>query len=140
MSILAPFLYMILVRRFSGARVVAVTIAMVLAGAVSLLLIGRLHPLIFMFSIVPLMLAEGMIRPLSIVVLLDEYSYAAGSASALMQFVINVVGIVGTSLATLAWSSMITGTGLISLGCGVTALVLWVLMRRRHLLRERLKY
>jgi len=140
MSILAPFLYMILVRRFSGARVVAVTIAMVLAGALSLLLIGRLHPLIFMFSIVPLMLAEGMIRPLSIVVLLDEYSHAAGSASALMQFVINVVGIVGTSLATLAWSSMITGTGLISLGCGVTALVLWILMRRRQLLRERLKY
>ncbi|MBQ9015661.1 MAG: MFS transporter [Firmicutes bacterium] len=140
MSIIAPFLYMLLVRRLSGAWVVTITVAMVLTGASSLLLIGRLHPLIFLFSIVPLMIAEGMIRPLSIVVLLEEYSHAAGSASALMQFACNLVGIVGTSLATLAWSSMITGTGLISLGCGLMALLLWILMRRRDLLRGRLGY
>lgn len=140
MSIIAPFLYMFLVRRRGGAHVVLVTIVMTVVGAVILLIVGKFHPLIFMLGIVPLMISEGMIRPLSIVVLLEEYSHAAGSASALMQFVVNLVGIIGTTLATLHWHSMITGTGIISLACGLLAIACWVQMRRRRLLRQRLDY
>ena len=140
MSILAPFLYIILVRKFSGSIVTSVTIAICIAGGLMLLVIGRLHPVLFLFSIVPIMFAEGMIRPLSLVVLLEEYSHAAGSASALINFIVNLVGIIGTTLATLSWGSMITGTSLITLSCGIFAMILWICMRRRAVLRQRLDY
>lgn len=140
MSIAAPFLYLLLNRLTGSARVVSVTIGMALAAALSLLLIGSFHPVLFLFSIVPIMLAEGMIRPLSLVVLLDEYSHAAGSASAITHFILTLVGIVGTTLATLAWSSMITGVGIITAGCGLLALFCWLRMRRMELMRNRLNY
>ena len=138
MSILAPFLYLLIMRRFSGAAVVRVCVAITLASGLTFLLAGRFHPLIFLMAVVPIMLAEGMIRPLSLVVLLEEYSRAAGSASALIQFVVNLVGIIGTTLATLPWHSMISGTGFITLGCGLISLLFWVILRRKSLLESRL--
>jgi hypothetical protein len=84
------------------------------------------------------MLSEGMIRPLSIVILLEEYRHASRSSSSLMQFSTNLVGVIGTTLATLPWHSLATGTGIISLGCGIAALVCWVIIRRRGLLAGRL--
>ena len=140
MSILAPFIYMMLVRRWSGARVVNITIAMTLAGGAGLLIAGKFHPLLFLLFVLPIMISEGMIRPLGFVVLLEEYSHAAGSASALMQFIVNLVGIVGTTLATLHWHSMITGTAVITLACVLLAVICTAILRSRRLLMQRLGY
>ena len=140
MSIIAPFLYILMARRWNGALVTGITIAMTLAGGLMLLTIGRFHPILFLLAIVPIMISEGMIRPLSYVVLLEEYSQSAGTASSLMQFIINLVGIVGTTLATLQWHSMITGTAIITLVCVALAAVCARQLQRRHLLRQRLNY
>ena len=73
-----------------------------------------------------------------LVILLEEYSYVAGSASALTQFVVNIVGSAGTALATMGWHSMINGVGIITLGFTALAAICWAIIVSRKYLKKRL--
>lgn len=125
MSFIAPFLYIFIYRRSGMNRTVNIALAMVLAGALLLLTTGRINPFLFLLGILPLMLSEGIIRPLVSVVIMEEHADMAGTASSLLQFVGNIVGTVGTTLATLNWTSQIIGVGIISLACGAAGIGCW---------------
>lgn len=130
MSLLGPFLYLVLIKVLKTKKTVSATIAILIVGALILLTGAKFSPFIFLIGIVPLMLAEGIIRPLSTVILLEQHEEQAGSASSLMQFVVNLVGIIGTALGTLSWNSMIFGVGIIALGCAAVSALLWILLLR----------
>ncbi|MGI6737463.1 MAG: MFS transporter [Anaerovoracaceae bacterium] len=134
MSLIAPFLYLWLTKAASVGRVVTIAILVCLAGGVSFLTAAVLSPFSFLAGVLPVMIAEGIIRPLGMIVLLEIYSQEVGTASALMQFVLNLVGCVGTSLATIPWHSTIHGIGFITCGCVLLAAVFWALIVRRRLL------
>lgn len=137
-SFFGPVMYIQLNKVTKTCHIVTVAVILVLAGGAELLVTGKLSPVIFLLGIIPLMLSEGIIRPLGIVVLLEEHSGVTGTASSLIQFVINVVGVIGTSFATLGWTSEIAAVGIISLACGVPALLCWILMVRKKMLARRL--
>ena len=118
-SCLAPFIYLLLTRKLSMHKVVAAAIFAMLLGGVLMLTGGRLSPVFFIAAVLPVLLSEGIIRPLGYVVLLEEFKDAAGTVSSWTHFVLNAVGIVGTSIATLQWSSMITALIILSLACGM---------------------
>ena len=69
---------------------------------------------------------------------MEEYSYVAGTVSALTQFVVNIVGAVGTVLATMGWQSMTHGTGVITMGCVVVSGVFWAIIVYKGYLKSRL--
>ncbi len=137
-SVIAPFVFLLLSRFMKNRMIVRITLALMLISGILLVLTGHLHPVVLTLCIVPMYFSEGIIRPLSLIILLEEYSYVAGSASALIQFVVNVVGAVGTALATLGWSSLIRGTGVIAIGCSLVAIAFWGIICRKGLLKERL--
>ena len=83
-----------------------------------------------------MLVAEGMIRPLGMVVLLEANAEAAGTASSLIGFILNIVAIIGTSVATLGWSSMVFGLGIITLVCCLGAVILWWIMIRLGLTKK----
>lgn len=137
-SLTAPFIYLILTRIFKVRKVVSVAIGVLLLGGVILLFGGSLAPIIFMFGVIPLMLAEGMIRPLGMIVLLEEFHDQAGTTSAWTNFTINAVGVVGTTLATLSWSSKVTGLWIIATGCVAVAVICWAIIVKNKWLQSSL--
>ena len=98
----------------------------------------HISPVLFLLSTLPFIIAEGMIRALGMVVLLEQYSHVAGAASAMINFILNIVGTVGASLATLNWNSYITALAVICIGCMAAALLLWIVIIRKGIMEERL--
>ena len=137
-SFFGPILYIQLNKLIRSARIVTIAIVLVFTGGAEFLFTGRLSPVLFLLAVIPIMLSEGMIRPLGLVVLLEENAAVVGTASALINFVVNVVGILGTSFATLGWRSQILGTGVISLLCGTGAVICWCVIVKKRMLKRKL--
>ena len=138
-SVAAPFIYLALSRKLNSRNIVRITLLLMIASGVMFLTIGRISPVLLILCVIPMYFSEGIIRPLGLVILLDEYSYVAGSASALIQFVVNIVGAVGTAIATIGWSSLVHGTGIITMGCVIAALICWAVISFKGYLKEHLE-
>lgn len=137
-SVMAPFIYLALAKKLKSRMIVRITIALMLMSGVMFFTIGEINPVLLILCVVPMYFSEGIIRPLGLVILLDEYSYVAGSVSALTSFVVNIVGAVGTALATIGWTSMIRGTGVITTACSIVAIAFWAIICAKGYLKERL--
>ncbi len=137
-SVMAPFIYLALAKKTNSRMIVRITILLMLVSGIMLLTIGEISPLLLILCIVPMYFSEGIIRPLGLVILMEEYSYVAGTVSALTQFVVNIVGAVGTALATMGWQSMTHGTGVITMGCVVVSGVFWAIIAAKGYLKIRL--
>ena len=137
-SCISPFLYMVITRHSSTGRACEVCLGLILLSGVMLIAVGGRAPVLFLLSTLPFIIAEGMIRALGMVVLLEQYSHVAGAASAMINFILNIVGTVGASLATLNWNSYITALAVICIGCMAAALLLWIVIIRTGIMEERL--
>ena len=137
-SVVAPFIYLALAKKLTSRNITRLTLLLMLASAVMLLTIGEINPVLLVLCIVPMYISEGIIRPMGLVILLEEYSYVAGTASALMEFVVNIVGAVGTAVDTIGWGSMIMGTGAITMICFLIAAACWLIICARGYLKNRL--
>ena len=137
-SVIAPFAYLFLSKKMNSRMIVRITLILMAASAVMLMTLGEINPVALIVCVAPMYFSEGMIRPLGLVILLEEYSYVAGSASALIEFVVNIVGAVGTAIATIGWQSMIRGTGVITVACAVISIAFWLVICLRGYLRSRL--
>ena len=137
-SCISPFLYMVITRHSSTGRACEVCLGLILLSGVMLIAVGDRAPVLFLLSTLPFIIAEGMIRALGMVVLLEQYSHVAGAASAMINFILNIVGTVGASLATLNWNSYITALAVICIGCMAAALLLWIVIIRKGIMEERL--
>ena len=137
-SVIAPFIYLFLAKKVNSRMIVRITLVLMLVSGIMLFTIGKINPVLLILAVIPMYFSEGIIRPLGLVILLEEYSYVAGSASALMQFTVNIVGAIGTALATLGWASMIQGTAFITLGFVALAALCWAVICAKGYLKNRL--
>lgn len=137
-SCVAPFLYMMITRISSTGRGCEVCFGLILLSGIMLLTLGSGSPVLFLISTIPFILAEGMIRALGMVVLLEQYSRVAGAASAMVNFILNIVGTVGASLATLGWSSYVTGLAVICIGCAASSALIWIIIVKQRIMADRL--
>ena len=137
-SCIAPFIYRMINRISSTARACEACFALILLSGILLPTVGRMTPALFLLATIPFIIAEGMIRALGMVVLLEQYSYAAGAASAMVNFILNIIGTVGASLATMEWSSYNTGLSVICIGCVAAAVLLWIIIVKQRIMRRKL--
>ena len=137
-SVVAPFIYLALSKKLNSRMIVRITLLLMAISGVMFLTAGGISPLLLLLCVVPMYISEGIIRPMGLVILLEEYSYVAGTASALLEFVVNIVGAVGTALATMGWNSMIHGTGIITAAFTVLAIICWAIIVAKGYLKSRL--
>lgn len=137
-SVVAPFIYLALSKKLNSRMIVRITLLLMAISGVMFLTAGGISPLLLLLCVVPMYISEGIIRPMGLVILLEEYSYVAGTASALLEFVVNIVGAVGTALATMGWNSMIHGTGIITTAFTVLAIICWAIIVAKGYLKSRL--
>lgn len=125
-QVVAPFAYLFLQKKTSSKTVAFLCALLLVIGGIALLLVGKLHPFVFLLSCFPFFWAEGMSRPCCFLVLLREAQDTAGSASALINFVFSIFVALGTPLASAAiWQgNHVVATGMPILGSGILALLL----------------
>lgn len=110
----APFVYMALSKRLGYKRILRICFCLIAVSAVGMLAVGSWTPALFFAAFVPYALAEGVIRPLSYVELLDQPEDRVGSASALVNFSYVLITAVATVVATLEWLTLVFGLGVIT--------------------------
>lgn len=131
-TIVAPYLYMALSKRLGVNAVLRLSIALVAVTFVTMLAFGTASPLLFLLTFVPYALAEGVVRPMSYVVLLDQPDNRVGAASSFANCIYSVFTSVATVLATLPWSNFVTGVAVLAGASMVLMIVLYLWgMRKR---------
>lgn len=132
-SIVAPFVYASLSNRMYSQTILKMCFVLIAASAVSMGLFGQMNPWVFLFTFIPYALAEGIVRPMSYVLLLNDMpSERVGTASSFTNFAFSVLTSFGTVFATLDWPNFITGIVVIT-GCALVimcALYAWGLRSR----------
>ncbi len=108
-SVVAPFIYLKLSHTFGNRPILLASFVVSGVSAVLMGTIGHLSPYSFLVAFVLFALIEGIIRPLSFVILLDQRPEQVGAASAWVNFVYSVFGSFGTIFATLPWPTYIFG-------------------------------
>ena len=127
-SFTAPFVYLYLDKRFQSKNILLACFGLLALTTVGLVLFGKISPLALLLVFLPYTYAEGISRPLAMVLLLNQHDDTSGAASALTGFSTSIIGTLGTVIATMAWSNYIDGLFLIFLGCFVFAFALWGLL------------
>lgn len=118
-TIIAPYLYIAISRKLSVRAILVLCIALTAVGAALFLLIGAVNPLMFTIAFAPYALAEGIVRPMAFVVLLDQPEEHVGAASSFSNFAYSILTSLGTVLATLPWTNFVFGIGVLMVGAAV---------------------
>lgn len=128
-SFTAPFVYLFLDKRLKGKTVLKFCILFLGVTTAGIGLFGKISPLFLLLVFIPYTYAEGISRPLGMVLLLNQHEDTSGAASALSSFATSVIGTLGTVVATLPWGNYIDGLFWIFLICLILILGLWYLLR-----------
>ena len=131
-SFTAPFVYLFLNKRLKAKTILGICFALLALTSIGVGFFGKISPVLLLLVFIPYTYAEGISRPLGMVLLLNQHDDTSGAASALTGFATSVIGTLGTVVATLSWGNYIDGLFWIFMGCLVLALGLWVLLRRFH--------
>lgn len=132
-TIIAPYLYVALSKRLSTRTILKLCMVLVAASFVLMALFGQRGPWLFLIAFVPYALAEGIVRPMAFVVLLDQPPDRVGAASSLANFSYSILTSFATVLATLGWPNFIVGITVLTAGSAavMAALYAWGLRKDR---------
>lgn len=130
LSLVGPMTY---VKFFAGSN--KKTFAMlclsgcVLAGLL-VFTVGRVSPIFFWLGFAPFSFIGTLLRPFSTSLLLDQQKGDTGSASSLINGVNTIFGSIGMTVASMAWSNIVGGLGMMIIFSSLLGLVAWLLLLR----------
>lgn len=126
-SVISPFIYLALAKRLSVKAICRFAMGLVLLTLAGLVFLGKVSPVVFALAFLPYVLAEGIVRPMAYVVLLDQPSDRVGLASSVVNFCYAIITSFATVIATLPWANFIDGLAWIALGTLVAMAVLYLI-------------
>lgn len=130
LSAVGAFLVEPIQKVMSKRRALLVCIALTVVSGALIIVVGRMSPWVFLASFGLNTLGGGVVRPIATVVLLDQQEKDTGSASALINFIITVLGSGGMLLAMAPWTDYVVGIGIAVFACcGIALLGLIALLR-----------
>ena len=135
-AVLGPFIYIRSMGWLTPRTFAWYCFGVSLASGLGVLLLGGHSPWLFLVAYLPFTLIGGAMRPFSTNILLDQQKSDIGSASSLINAVQTILGSIGMTLGSLAWSNMIHGLGIIIvLFVGIAILVWLILLRSKVTVR-----
>lgn len=125
-TIIAPYVYVALSKRMNVRTILVLCIGLTAATFLLLVLFGTASPLLFLIAFIPYALAEGIVRPMAFVVLLDQPSNRVGAASSFSNFSYSLLTSFATVIATMQWPNFVFGIAVLT---GVCTLIMAGLYR-----------
>lgn len=107
-TLIGPVLYMKL-NHLQQKGIINTCYAVLLISALMIIFIGRLKPILFLISFMPIAIVNTFIRPYISDLLLRTQKQDVGAASSAMNFGFTVIGSLGMMFGSLPWSSFIYG-------------------------------
>ncbi|MDO5117959.1 MAG: MFS transporter [Eggerthellaceae bacterium] len=130
LSAVGAFLVEPIQKILSKRQALLVCIALTVISGALIIVVGRMSPWVFLATFGLNTLGGGVVRPIATVVLLDQQEKDTGSASALINFIITVLGSGGMLLAMAPWTDYVVGIGIAVFACcGIALLGLIALLR-----------
>ncbi|WP_312092287.1 MFS transporter [Aminipila sp.] len=127
-AILGPILYIRSIGRLTPRHFTWWCFIVAIFSGISVLLLGKYSPWIFLLSYLPFTLVEGAIRPFSTNILLDQQNGDVGSASSLINAVHTILGSIGMGLGSLDWINLIHGLGIIIITSVIIAVLFFIIL------------
>ncbi|MGN0302279.1 MAG: MFS transporter [Anaerotardibacter sp.] len=122
-SIIAPYVYLKANKALSAHAILKGCFILFGISGVSLFFFGTVSYVLMTLSLIPYLLAEGIIRPLSFVELLDQPDHLTGTASSLSNFFYSFVTSFATVFATFEfWPNYLLGICVIIFACLIISL------------------
>lgn len=119
-------MYVALSKRMNVRSILVLCIGLTAATFLLLVLFGTASPLLFLIAFIPYALAEGIVRPMAFVVLLDQPSNRVGAASSFSNFSYSLLTSFATVIATMQWPNFVFGIAVLT---GVCTLIMAGLYR-----------
>lgn len=138
-SVLAPFLYIWLARRRGDRSVINLSFLLLIASCVLFVTLAGKNAILFLIAAIPLLMVEAIVRSQSMVIVLEENSEQAGSASSLTSFLVSIITVFGTTAATLPWDSFLHGLTVITIISTLISIILWILVLKKGVYRRQLR-
>lgn len=126
-----PTIYMKLSKRFSVQHIITWCFSLLTLCGVTMYSVGHLSPYIFAFIAAPATLMVLITRVPGINLMLEQQDKDTGSAVALIQFFAMMCGSIGMMLVSIRPERLIENLGIIQAFVGVAALTLWLFMKNR---------
>lgn len=124
-SILGPFLYVRFLSGMNKKIVAASCFAVAVLSGVLIMTIGTHTPGLFLLSFVWMSLSFTATRPFSTNILFEQQKGDAGSASSLMNTMVTVFGSIGMAIASMPWSNIVVGLGVLTTALAVISMIGW---------------
>lgn len=129
-AMIGPRVYVRLIDRFAPNKIYLVCVCVMIVSGAATFVFGRLSQWIFFLCFLWVPLANSASRPLATAILLKQHDGDTGTLSALINFGLYIVGLVGMLLGSLTWNSYILALGGIVVGIATFSLLVFVFLIR----------
>lgn len=135
-SLLAPFLYLRLSRIIPVQRIILVCFGVMISGGVGMLLFGGLSQWVFAALAAVSTVSVIILRIPGANLLLEQQDEDTGSAAALIQFSVSIMGATGILIVTANSEDLIQNYGLLLVAIGTACAGLWLIVQNRPFVAE----
>ncbi|WP_434095979.1 multidrug effflux MFS transporter [Vibrio splendidus] len=133
-----PTIYMKLSYRMPVQKVISGCFALLALAGIFTLTIGDLSPWFFMFIAAPATLMAIIMRVPGTNLMLNQQDHDTGSAVALIQFFSMICGSLGMVLVSIRPESLIENLGFIQLSVGTLGGLMWLMVRNKEFVTNKL--
>ncbi len=133
-----PTLYIRLSRRIAVSKIINCSFALLTIAGVLTLTLGHFSPFALAVVAACATLMVIMVRVPGMNLMLDQQSSDTGSAVALIQFCGMIAGSAGMVLVSIYPKSLISNLGVLQLVVGIVGLALWLMVKNRPYVTEKL--
>lgn len=133
---MGPILYIKISKYISVQNIISFCFAVMACCGVMILTLGAQSLWLFVLMMALATMSGIVVRVPGMNLMLDQQQFDTGSASALIQFWSMILGAVGMMLVSLTPDDLIHSIGLIQCSVGITAGILWLLVRNRPFVHD----
>lgn len=130
-AMVGPALYLRLSRTIAVQTVILGCFAVIVLGGIAMLTFGGLSPFLFAAIAATTTIAVIVVRVPGANLLLDQQIRDTGSAAALIQFSVTLMGAAGILIVTLNPHDLVRNYAILLIGVGAICAVLWLAIRHR---------
>lgn len=130
LTVPGPILSIRILKHISQRTFTWILLGLGLVSGVLLFLFGHASPFAFCGIFLIFCIAGATSRPYTTDILLSQNKGDTGSASSMLNFVINMFGVVGMALMSLPWANLVSGLATVTIVGISVSIVLWIVMLR----------
>ncbi|NOR31855.1 MAG: Bcr/CflA family efflux MFS transporter [Sulfitobacter sp.] len=136
-AMLGPYLYLKFSRFIPVQSIILACFGILILGGISMLFVGSMSPWAFAAIAAACTVAVIIVRVPGANLLLEQQSRDTGSAAALIQFSVTLMGAAGIQIVSASSDNLIRNYAILLVAVGTCCAIMWTLVRHRPFVAEK---